>query len=105
VTWAFARAERPERVLGQSLRIYVDAPGVAPHTEWLGSVESFQAPDYFIQLASPQLVGGSQVTHVSVSARHRGYPVSAAGRRASTAVKGVTSSGLAFLGLVALVRA
>ena len=80
----FGTKERPERLLGRTVQL--------KECEWLGSsslpaatVSSYEAPEYHLDFVVPAEVEGHSERFVRVWARHAGYPLSGAARRATWA--------------------
>jgi len=100
VGW-FGRRERPERVVGKLIQFRGIESG-APLSLPTARVVSFDGHAYVAELTSPVILNGSAYSVVSISARHRGFPVSAVSRRGVLAVAGEFPIGYEFIACVTL---
>ena len=99
VRGALGRAENPRKVLGTRIRLSeIDGLGPAP-PEVTGVIESFDGQAYRLRFEHPLSVAGASVSAAAIRARHRGYPVSSAGR-GILAVAGQMESGAQFIGSI-----
>lgn len=96
----FGTKERPERLLGRTVQL--------KNCEWLGStalpvatVSSYQEPEYRLDFVVPVEVEGLSERFARIRARHSGYPLSGATRRATWA-SGTLESGKGFVARVAV---
>jgi hypothetical protein len=97
----FGRRERPERVVGKLIQFHAIESG-APLSLPTARVVSFDGRAYVVELTSPVILNGSTYSVVSISARHRGFPVSAVSRRGVLAVAGEFPIGSEFIACVTL---
>jgi hypothetical protein len=100
VRGALGRAENPRKVLGARIRLSeIDGLGPEP-PEAMGVIESFDGAEYRLRFEHPLNVSGARVSAAAIRARHRGYPVSSAGRLGVLAVAGRMESGAQFIGTI-----
>jgi hypothetical protein len=97
VRGALGGAENPRKVLGARIRLSeFDGLGPEPPNA-TGVIESFDGEEYRLRFEHPVNVAGTNVSGAAIRARHRGYPVSSAGRFGILAVAGRMESGAQFI--------
>ena len=102
----FPRRERPDRIVGAHVRLAeIDGVGPTPPAVVEGVVQSFDGRSYRVTFDAPVEMGGRTEHYATVSARHAGYPVSAASKRGILAVHGLLESGQGFIALFARAKA
>jgi len=98
----FGHRERPERLVGQRVRLVrAEGLGAAPPEIPPLRVDSFTGVDYRLTFDTPYLVDGVREHFVLARSRHHGYPLSGAKRR-HTAVGCTLESGKGFIAEIEL---
>lgn len=96
------RRENPGRVLGHTVALS-GVEGLPGYTDLPpGIIDSYDAGWYTVSLTTSLPTESGEVRALTMAARHRGHPISAAGRRGILAVNGVLSSGRQFVALLTL---
>jgi hypothetical protein len=95
------RRERPARIVGRRVKLgeFEEYGPTFPGTA-LGVVREYLEPQYLVEFDPTVTVDGHPERHAWIRARHKGWPVSSAGRRRVLAVSGTFESGTGFISLV-----
>lgn len=80
----FGTREHPERILTRTVRLK-DCDGLGSISLPSATVSSYEAPEYRLDFVAPIEIEGRLECFVRVWARHEGYPLSGAARRATWA--------------------
>ena len=80
----FGTTEHPERLLGRTVQLK-DCDGLGSISLPAATVSAFEAPEYRLDFVVPVEVEGRAESFVRVRARHAGYALSGAARRATWA--------------------
>ena len=90
--------EHPDRVIGRTISLR-GVEGLDGHSALpSGVVASYDGFEWYaVNLEPPLITGAGEVRELRVAARHRGYPISAAGSRSAVAVNGELSTGQQFI--------